>query len=122
MLPTALDIYLESVICEIPLLTEKRILCHDDYMVQKVQKNNLLINIVGWYGAVATLSAYFLISAGFVHGKDLSYQLLNFSGAIGLAIICYHKRTYQPLVVNIIWAFIAILAIVNIVFLIIPPQ
>lgn len=73
-------------------------------------------NIFGWYGAIATLSAYFLISFAILHPKDLSYQILNLSGAIGLGIVCYYKKTYQPLFVNIIWAGIAILAIVGIVF------
>lgn len=76
----------------------------------------LLENTVGWYGALATLSAYLLISLGVLHGKDLSYQLLNLTGAIGLATICYFKRTYQPLFVNIIWSLIAVIAIVDIVF------
>ncbi len=73
-------------------------------------------NVIGWYGAVASLGAYFLVSFAIVEPRSLSYQILNLSGAIGLGIICYFKRTYQPLIVNIIWAAIAILAIVNIVF------
>lgn len=73
-------------------------------------------NIIGWYGALATLSAYFLVSLGVVSGRDLSYQLLNLTGAIGLGIICYYKRTYQPLFVNIIWATIAAFALLSIAF------
>lgn len=72
-------------------------------------------NVLGWYGAIATLCAYFLVSFGIMGPKDLKYQILNLTGAIGLATICYFKRTYQPLFVNIIWAAIAVLAIINIV-------
>lgn len=72
-------------------------------------------NVLGWYGAAATLSAYFLVSFGIMGPKDLAYQLLNFTGAVGLAIICYYKRTYQPLFVNIIWLTIALFALLNIV-------
>ncbi len=78
------------------------------------KKTPTLINILGWYGACATLGAYFLVSFAIMGPKDLPYQLLNLTGAIGLATICYYKRTYQPLVVNIIWSGIAILAIINI--------
>jgi len=83
-------------------------------MAKKSKSGSQLQNILGWYGALATLGAYFLISFGLVGPKDLKYQLLNLSGAIGLAIICFYKRTYQPLFVNIIWILIATLAIIYI--------
>ena len=72
-------------------------------------------NAIGWFGAVATLSAYFLVSFELVKPKDLSYQILNLAGAIGLGIICYFKKTYQPMTVNIIWGIIAVLAIIIII-------
>ncbi|MBP9718948.1 MAG: hypothetical protein KBD46_00600 [Candidatus Levybacteria bacterium] len=68
-------------------------------------------NTIGWLGAIATLTAYFLVSFEIVSPKDLRYQILNLAGAIGLGIICYFKKTYQPMTVNIIWGFIALLAI-----------
>lgn len=80
------------------------------------------VNILGWYGAVATLSAYFLVSFSIAGPKDLIYQILNLSGALGLASICYYKRTYQPLFVNLIWSVIAFLALINIIFFIIPNK
>jgi len=76
----------------------------------------LFFNTVGWYGAIATLTAYMLISFGVLKPLDLRYQILNLSGAIGLGLICYYKRTYQPLFVNIVWSFIAILALINILY------
>jgi fluoride ion exporter CrcB/FEX len=85
--------------------------------MHKKQSNKLqlLFNLAGWYGAMATLSAYMLISFEVLKPIDLTYQFLNLSGAIGLGLICYYKRTYQPLFVNIVWGVIAILAIANIV-------
>jgi hypothetical protein len=68
-------------------------------------------NTIGWLGAIATLLAYFLVSFELVKPKDLSYQVLNLAGAIGLGIVCYFKKTYQPMTVNIIWGIIALLAI-----------
>ena len=68
------------------------------------KKSNLpseIENLLGWYGALATLTAYFLVSFGVVGPTDLRYQLLNLTGAIGLGVICYFKHTYQPLFVNI---------------------
>ncbi len=73
-------------------------------------------NMIGWLGAIASLAAYFSVSFGLLHPRDLSYQLLNLGGAVGLGTICYFRRTYQPFVVNLIWGAIAVLAILNIIF------
>ena len=84
-------------------------------IVKKSQKNNF-IESIGWLGAAASLSAYFLVSFGILEGKDLKYQLLNVCAALGLGAVCYYKRTYQPFFVNVIWGIVAVLAIANIVF------
>jgi len=76
----------------------------------------ILINIAGWYGAIATLGAFILVSYGYLSPHDYFYQLLNLSGAIGLGILCYSKRAYQPLFVNIIWAAIALSVIIHLIF------
>lgn len=78
--------------------------------------NKRVVNILGWYGAFATLGAYFLVSFSILGPKDLPYQILNFTGAVGLATICYFKRTYQPLFVNIVWLTIALFALISIIF------
>lgn len=75
-----------------------------------------LANVLGWIGAGTELLAYFLVSFSLVGPKDLSYQILNLIGAIGLGTICYFNRTYQPFFVNIVWGLIALLAVSNIVF------
>lgn len=82
---------------------------------KKSHKNNF-IELTGWVGAVASLSAYFLVSFGILEGKDLNYQLLNLAAAIGLGSVCYYKRTYQPFIVNLIWGIVAVLALANIAF------
>jgi hypothetical protein len=81
---------------------------------KKRERIQVFFNLVGWYGAVAVLGGYVLISFSVLQPLDLTYQLLNLSGSIGLGLICYYKRTYQPLFVNIVWGIIALLAIVNI--------
>lgn len=72
---------------------------------------------IGWFGAFATLGAYFLVSFAIVDARSLNYQLLNLSGAVGLGTICYFKKTYQPLFVNIVWGLIAVFAILDILFI-----
>jgi hypothetical protein len=68
---------------------------------------NTLYEIIGWYGFIGLLVAYALISLEFVSANDLWYQILNLTGALGIASACFYKKTYQPAVLNLIWAIIA---------------
>ena len=75
-----------------------------------------LIEIIGWYGVVALISAYGLVSFSFVKSNDLVYQILNLTGAIGVAVVSMSKKIYQPAVENIIWSIIALIALIKILF------
>ncbi len=76
----------------------------------------LLAEIIGWYGVVAILLAYALVSFNIIASNDIIYQLLNFTGAFGIAVISLIKKAYQPAVLNITWAIIAIIALLIIIF------
>jgi len=67
----------------------------------------------GWYGVIAILTAYLLVSFNVIVAKSLSYQLLNLTGSLGIIVIATSKKDTQPVVLNIIWAAIAIIAIVR---------
>lgn len=75
---------------------------------------NKFISFLGWYGVVATVGAYILVSFSLMSPISLSYQLLNLTGAIGITIQTWVKRDYQPFWLNLIWAFIALIALINI--------
>ena len=84
-----------------------------------IPKKNLtfpLAEAIGWYGTVAIVLAYLLVSFGMLDSNGLPYQLLNLSGAIGIVSISLQKRAYQPAVLNIIWSMIALVAIVKAVW------
>ncbi|QQG37880.1 MAG: hypothetical protein HYS26_04630 [Candidatus Kaiserbacteria bacterium] len=72
------------------------------------------LELFGWYGTVAIIGAYALVSFSVLQPSDLVYQLLNGTGAFGILAISYYKRTYQPAVLNAIWAIIAIVAVIGI--------
>ena len=72
--------------------------------------------VIGWYGTVAIVLAYGLVSFGYVEGTNLWYQILNGTGALGIVYISFLKKAYQPGVLNIIWALIAAVAILSILF------
>ncbi|MFA6105456.1 MAG: hypothetical protein WC725_02535 [Patescibacteria group bacterium] len=69
--------------------------------------------IIGWYGTAAILLAYALLSFGVLSSNNIFYQLLNITGALGLVIISFRKKTYQPGILNIIWSIIAAIAIIK---------
>ena len=69
--------------------------------------------IMGWAGTAAVLAAYALSILGVIGPKDVSYVLLNLFGGAGLAIVSFRKKTYQTLVVNLIWTVVAIVALAH---------
>jgi len=75
---------------------------------------NRLITIVGWYGAIATVGAYVLVSFLVLSPSSLIFQGLNLTGALGVTIETYYKKDYQPFWLNFIWMLIAFFAIINI--------
>jgi hypothetical protein len=75
-----------------------------------------IVEIFGWYGMIAILGAYFLISFEILESTSLIFQFLNITGAIGIVAVSLYKKAYQPGVLNIIWAIIALLAILRILF------
>ena len=74
-----------------------------------------LVESAGWYGVVAILAAYALLSFNIVGSKTLIYQFLNLSGAIGIIIEAASKKDKQPVVLNIVWAIIALFGIFQII-------
>ena len=76
---------------------------------------NRVISVLGWYGVVATIGAYILVSFSLVAPTSLAYQLLNLTGALGGTIETYQQRDYQPFWLNLIWSIIALVAIVSII-------
>jgi len=70
--------------------------------------------IVGFYGVIAILLAYALISFGVFTSSSILYYILNGTGALGIMFVSFKKKAYQPAVLNIIWTIVAIVGILNI--------
>lgn len=79
----------------------------------RINKN--LAEIAGWYGAIAIVSAYALVSFSVVKPDGLLFQLLNLTGALGIITISAAKNVTQSVVLNLFWAAIALIALINIV-------
>lgn len=68
----------------------------------------LLMEIIGWIGAIALLGAYLLISNGKIIGKSYSYQSLNLIGSFGLCVNTYYHGAMPSVVLNVIWLSIGL--------------
>lgn len=73
----------------------------------------ILIETVGWYGTIAIIGAYALVSFSFVRSSSFLYQLLNITGSLGIMAHALNKKDYQPAVLNVVWAIIAGIAIIG---------
>ncbi len=75
-----------------------------------------LLEMYGWYGAVAILTSFFLISFNYVDSHSLIYQILNFTGALGIALNAIVKKDYPASALNIIYSIIALVVLAQIIF------
>ena len=67
----------------------------------------LIVDLLGWTGAVALLSAYGLISAKKVDGHSPLYQVLNIIGSVLLIVNSTYYRAFPSAFVNVVWLGIA---------------
>jgi len=74
-------------------------------------KHSLLIDIIGWVGAVILLLAYGLISTRRTDGGSIGYQLLNLVGSALLMLNSFFYGAYPSSGVNIVWIGIALYAL-----------
>jgi hypothetical protein len=77
----------------------------------------LLYTIVGWIGALIFILAYMLLSLHILSAKKKLYHILNAIGGICLIINALHLKDFPNLVVNAVWAIIAISAMGNLYYL-----
>jgi hypothetical protein len=70
--------------------------------------NGNLIDIIGIIGCLLILFAFYRTSIGRWTGKSLWYELDNLFGAVCLIIYSYDKSAYVNIVLNMVWAVVAI--------------
>lgn len=80
-----------------------------------MKKQNLFAEVAGWYGTIAILLAYSLVSFGVVSSDSTAFQILNLTGAMGIIVIAVNKKVIQSVILNLFWAVVALIALVNIV-------
>jgi len=65
---------------------------------------------------IAIIAAYALVSFSVISATNIWFQILNGVGALGIVLVSFHKKDYQPAVLNIIWTAVAMVAILKITF------
>ena len=72
-----------------------------------------IIEIIGWIGTVLIVGSYFFNINGKIKSTSVTYISSNLVGGILFSIYTYAHRTWPNMVVNVIWVFIAVAALMK---------
>lgn len=67
---------------------------------------------LSWIGVLMILSAYILNVFGVIGARETIYLVLNIVGSVFIVFHAFHKRDYQPAILNIVWALVALVNLV----------
>ena len=103
-------------------LTKLKILCFLNFQKRRFKKFKKKkqkfkfqkSEIIGWIGTILIVGAYFLLSNNFFDSESLSYQTMNFFGALFLLYAAVKKKSSSLTALQIVWALIALIAIISI--------
>ena len=80
-------------------------------MLETVPAMTIVMEAVGWIGALCVLVAYGLVSSSRLDARSGAYQALNIAGALGLVINSSWNGAIPSAVVNLIWIGIGVYAV-----------
>jgi hypothetical protein len=69
------------------------------------------VNLLGWVGVVALLSAYWLVSTKKATGDSRTYQWMNLLGAMLVLVNSSYYGAYPSVGVNAAWIAIGVFAL-----------
>ena len=72
-----------------------------------------LKDIMGWIGVLLILIAFILTTFGIINATNAIYGILNFVGALGIITSSYAKKDLQPVILNLVWLFVAVVGIIR---------
>jgi hypothetical protein len=76
-------------------------------------QTSIIIDIMGWVGAVLLLLAYALVSTRQLAGDSVRFQLLNLSGGLLLAANSAYHGALPSVAVNAVWIVIGLAALLH---------
>lgn len=86
-------------------------------MKENLSAASQVYEILGWIGVVFILGSYCLLATGMIDGNSWVYHVLVLAGSAFVAAISYKKRICQPMVLNVCFSVLALLALVRIILL-----
>jgi len=60
-----------------------------------------LHEMLGWYGMIALIGAYFLVSFELIPAAGLVFQVLNLTGGVALVFFAISKKATQLAILNV---------------------
>lgn len=77
-----------------------------------MKKSSRYFDILGWIGVALILGAYGALSLGSITANHL-FQLPTLIGSLLVACTAWRKRDFQAGVLNVIFAIIAVIALIR---------
>ncbi|RYZ19950.1 MAG: hypothetical protein EOO16_18355 [Chitinophagaceae bacterium] len=74
----------------------------------------IIVESIGWAGAVCSLSAYALNSLGVIASQSVTYLLLNILGCACLIFYAASKKAHASWVLNSIWLLFTAVALLRV--------
>lgn len=74
---------------------------------------SILVEVLGWIGAISLLAAYFLAARGIYPADTWQSLALNVEGAIFLSLVAAVHGVWPSVALNVIWIGIGIIALVK---------
>ena len=73
----------------------------------------LLMEIIGWIGSAAILSAYALNSYQKIRSDSPTFLLLNLMGGLTLMAYTFYKDALANTFLNLVWVIVAVIALMK---------
>jgi len=78
-----------------------------------VHQRKHVMEVIGWLGALASLSAFSLNSLNLITSQSMQYLVLNMLGCGLLIVYAFAKKAHASWVLNTIWLLITVVAMVK---------
>lgn len=72
------------------------------------------MEVIGWSGAFASLSAFSLNTLNVIGSQSIQYLVLNILGCGFLIVYAFSKKAHASWVLNSIWLLMTIVALVRV--------
>jgi hypothetical protein len=86
--------------------------------LKKQKQINVLHELIGWAGVIFYIMAYLMLTLSVLDSTSPWLHLMYLLGALGIIFSSYKKHDLQPIIVNLFFAVIAIVALIGLIRLV----